>query len=399
MPSPSPSYVKTLKRNIDVWLKRTENLTDAQIGKLNPKFPHLVRLINQGLAHPETQTEQLALLVKQSYLLVEGYGRWSSWEPLLSKTILKCQSNTLINIELLLHLGKSFYYLNKLEDSLATILESEKNALRLDNEHLFAQCLFHKCMIYRAKREYDNASKFGQDCLTYVHDNEELRRIKAAVLNELGLNSLNMGDKKNLLAAKNFFEDSLEVSYLLSQPILTAKTLINLGVTLKEMNLELEALATYNKAQRILDTTNYELDKIRLLNSLGTCYFKMKKYKEAEVTFMSARSKLVLDLDDLILQASLDQNLGNVLLKQNRLVESEIYLRRGIKLWEQVGESLWIANAYGTLGELLTKKRRIIEAKRSYIDAVQILSSADTQQNDRARRLLREFSHELDSLG
>ncbi len=51
----SPTYLNIVRKNIDLWLKKTEQLTEDQLGDLNKGFPHLKRAVRQALTIHETQ--------------------------------------------------------------------------------------------------------------------------------------------------------------------------------------------------------------------------------------------------------------------------------------------------------------------------------------------------------
>ena len=93
----------------------------------------------------------------------------------------------------------------------------------------------------------------------------------------------------------------------------------------------------------------------------------------AEKSLRQAYSPYLRQSGNLILQATAVVSLGNVLLKQERLVEAEAYLRLAIDLWRKVDDDLNLANAIGSLGEVLVLKGEAAEAILLFDEALALL--------------------------
>lgn len=394
----SQTYRQVVRRNIDLWLEQTEQLTDVQLGMLNKKFPHLERAVKQALTIPETRSEKTALLVKQSFLLVERYGRWASWLPLINMVLNQCVAdNPLLLFDLLIQKGKFLRFYRQLDEAIVTHQEAKKIAEELDDKYVLAEALFNLCIDYRFKRDYDLAQSFGLKSLALYKETNRSKESQTAILNSLGLLALEMGEPQNLSIAEERFKESISFGEPEIRPTLHARTMINLAVTLQRQDKFDEALKTYQEANLLLTKTDSELDKSKLFNSLGTLYFRLEKWKDAEASFRKANSIFVQESADIFTQASLNQNLGNVLLKQGRASEAEAFLRAGIKLWERVGDPIWLANALGTLGETLGKQKQIEGAIKYYDKAIVLLQDIP-KSNETATRLMQEFSVEKENL-
>ena len=394
----SPTYLQVVRDNIDLWLKNTEQLTDAQLVSLNKKFPLLKRAVKQALTIPETQSEETAVLVKQSFLLVERYGRWASWLPLINRVVNKCvEENSILLFDLLIQKGIFLRSYRQLDQAILTHQEAKKIAEALNDKLVLAEAFFNLCVDYRLKRDYKLAQRSGLKSLTLFREANASKKSQAAILNALGLILLEIGDVENLRIAEERFKESIEIGKSTIEPTLHARTMINLAVTLERQDKFEEALKTYRNADFLLTYTNSELDKSKLFNSLGTLYFRLEKWKDAESSFRKANSKLLKESEDIFTQASLNQNLGNVLLKQGRANEAEAFLREGIRLWERVDDQVWLANAFGTLGEALGKQKQTDKAIFYYNKAIALLNKL-SKSTERASRLIQEFISEKENL-
>ena len=392
------SYVAIVHRNVDVWLKRTENLNDSQIGKLNKKFPNLLRIIEQALSHPETQTEKVALLVKQSYLLVARYGRWLIWVPIIRN----CSSiyNDKYHedyIELLIQLGKCFNRTGQLEKAIEIHEEAKAWSKKPLNIPLYLESLFNLCFNNRSIRHYEAAKQLGEEALnTAIEYCQQNDLLIPTILNEVGRIYLDLGNEDNLLIAEKKFKEALYYLNMETSESLFCKITINLGQTLRNQNNLEEALNTLQKANSLIDATSNEIDKSKLWNSYGITYYQMGRWHEAEVAFNLANSEIIRISGDFFAQASINQNLGNVMIKQNRFVEAESFLWSAIRFWEQVNNQVWLANSYGSMGELMGMQARNNEAGNYYDNAISILKRE--KPTVVSQRILGKFLEEKNNL-
>lgn len=128
-----------------------------------------------------------------------------------------------------------------------------------------------------------------------------------------------------------------------------------IGVARNEKNHEM-ALAYYQEATAYFDVISSEFDRTIFEVALGGTLFELQRYPEAEAAFRRANSPYLQRSQHIHQRALVWQCLGNVLLKQDRLVESESCLLESARLWAAASDDLLLANTLGTLGELYMAK-------------------------------------------
>ena len=112
----------------------------------------------------------------------------------------------------------------------------------------------------------------------------------------------------------------------------------------------------------------------------------------AEEAFRQSYSPYLRQSGNLHYQAYLATYLGNVLLKQERFVEAEAYMRQGVTLWRQMNDDLSLANAVGSLGEVLVAQGDAAAAIPLFDEALVLLKRF--QEHSRAKGLQELFEDE-----
>lgn len=376
MNNSSTLYAQQLDRNIDVWLKRTEGIAEGNTKGLYKKFPNLLRLIKQALASPQTRTPKLALLVKQAYWIPNEYGRWPVWEPLINHTlsIFKNKHHS-VYIELLIQQGKCFSRTRQMNRAINC--HKLASDLAIDNDlHLLIDALYNLCFNFRVLQNFEYAINYGEKALNTIKENFlENPELTAIIINEIGRIYSDLGNIENQIIAEKTFRDAFEYVKKDISSNLFGKILVNLGISLQNQDRLGEAEKIYLKAMEHFDQSQNELDKSRFWNSFGVLFFQMEQYQKAESAFRQANSPILKNSGDVFVQASLNQNLGNVLILLNRLEEAENYIIRAIYLWEKMNNLTMVANSLGSLGELKVKQNYKTDAITNYEKALNILDT------------------------
>jgi tetratricopeptide (TPR) repeat protein len=126
------------------------------------------------------------------------------------------------------------------------------------------------------------------------------------------------------------------------------------------------------------------LDKSKTFHSLGTLYIRLEQYDKAEEAFRQADSEVLHRSGDLLTQAALAQNQGTALMKLKRFDEAHLYLRRSQKLWQQLGDQLWLANTLSTLADLFDEQGQWKSAVAYFDEAISLVTLFP--ENERAQR-------------
>lgn len=376
----SDDYAEQISHNLSVWLTRTEDL-EGPNPISNRKFPHLLRIINHAFVYPQTRSLRLALLIKQSFLIVERYGLWFQWIPILEKSLLiSLQSNLTLHLELILQLGQCFNRTSQFDSAIQLHLEAYERAIKNDATETIVRSLFNLCFVHRLNKEYDESKRYGTQALGVIEEKRAGVEFAPLILNELGLVEYEKGKNENLRLAKKKYEEALSLIRLENDLNLYFKISINLGYVLQALGMSDSAIELYNNLKPHVETNPNEMDKSKFWNACGYLNYGIENWSDAEFCFKLANNRFVESSGDFFFQASLNQNIGFVLLKQGRYSEAEIYVRKALKLWERLNESLWLANSYGTLGEILVQLKLLESAKIYYENALQLLAPIQEKQ-------------------
>lgn len=382
--SPDPQFIQAIKANIAYW----RQCLDAWSGQasLTFEYPNLVRALEYGLGLPETQLAA-AQLARHGHSLIERRGYWQSWLPLLDRAVMACaESSLLLHCQLLICRGRLFRLTQQLTAALADHKKAESTARQLSADVALVEAQFNLSEDYRLTRQYEQAETYGQMALKTLERFDRADQWQASVRNTLGLTAWEQGD---LVTAERHLITAVNLWRTLYDPTQLARSLNNLANTWLSQEKFETALATYQEAADVLDTTDSELDKSRVQLSLGSLHFRLEAYQQAELAFRRADSMALQQSGDNALQGIQAQNLGNALLKQKRYAEAEIHLRKGVGLWQSINDGLMLANTTGTLAEALAAQGQVEAALTLYSDALVLLEEED---NAMARRLHKGFT-------
>lgn len=390
--APSPSFVKAIAANLAYWQAQTKALDEARILKLQPDYPNMFRAIKLGLNLPSMH-QATAVLVIQCFPYVERGTQWQEWIPIITRLLnTPNQLDPVLRIKLLNLLGQLYRLNRQIESAFATHQRAKNIAQQNNNLFGIAEANYQLSINHRLARSYDEAQAFGEAALATFTQLDCPTKI-AATLNTLGLIAQEQGAFKT---AEQKLRDAITIGKPVITPTLLARTLHNLAITLQNQQEYEAAAKAYEEAQTLLASTTSELDKIRLQISLGAMYYDAGQLNLAEIAFRRVRAQLRHHPGQLYYQAMINQSLGNVLLKQGQLDESEQILRRSLALWRQVNDDVMQANTTGTLAAVLAAKGQKEIAHSLYGEAITIFTRFP--QSAWAQKYRQEFIAERESL-
>lgn len=385
----SAYFTQAVATNVAYWRECVHNLTDAQIRRLNQDHPNLLRAAEFGQVLPATQPAT-AELILHAFSLIERCGHWEAWLSLLERAIAACGEDALpLKVKLLNCRGLLLRLCRQSGPAIAAHEEARMIAERLAAPQTIAEANFNLSEDYRLSRDHVKAEAYGLAALeTFTHLNGAEKWL-AATLNTLGLVARELG---RLDTSAERLRQAVALWRQLNQATELGRSLNNLAITLQAQEEYTAALAQFQEAATVLETTASELDKSKVLLSLGSLYFKLEQFEQAADAFRQADSPALRQSGDSYVRAVVALNLGNALLKQGHLAESERYLRRSLVFWQQAGDDLGLANASGTLGEALLAQGQGAAARRCFNEAIGLLSNY--LHNPWAKTLLNQFASE-----
>lgn len=358
-------YERAVRANLRLWRQRL--LDGAALSdRWEMQKGAVWQAVADGLAFTSAQ-EEAAMLAVDSASIIERWGLWAEWLPLL-ETAVALNLPPDITVRLLLVQGRS-YFLNRSFEDAARLQE---NALALAEAHrltpLVASAHFHLTNTWLGSKAYTQARQHGADALRLLLPTPSTTL--ASLFVTLGLIELETGD---YAASEAQFQQALALWSGLNQPTQMARTCLNLGLLYQRQNRLERTRACYELAYAVLAPTASEVDKLKVLNGLGTLHFALKELPQAEAVFRQGVTAAQAMTGLFHLRGSLTHNLGNTLLALARWEESRFYLEKSIQLWQQANDEIEQANSIGTLGEWYELREEWATAVTYYDQALLLL--------------------------
>jgi tetratricopeptide (TPR) repeat protein len=345
---PSVDFSRSVSANLAYWLKRSRDLDDKTLHRLDEERHNLYRAVGFGLGLESSRCDASQLIL-QIYPLIERRGYWRRWIPLLEEAVKGCgDADAVLTVHLLDRLGQCYRLNRQWEESLARHGREEVLAQEMGDQKLLAKSHLNLSQTYWSLRQYDQAMRYGELALAgfteYGADTDQL----GATTSNLGLIALSQGE---LETAETWLTQAIDAYRSINRPALLARSLMNLTITLQRDGRNEEALPLCQEALEILAATEHELDKVRVELTLGTLYMKLNRLLEAEGAYKRANSPALRRIGDTYLMALLANNLGSVYFEMERLEEAERAYNDGIILWRRCGGRLMLANTLSSMAE------------------------------------------------
>lgn len=348
---PSPEFTNSIVAGLEYWRERTRDMDDQVIAQIDGRRQNLFRAVHFGL-ELEAAWPTVAEVALQTVPLVNRRMYRSEWIPVLEGLLARCPAgDRTLKFDLLIQLGRMQRLERHLEQATRTHQAAEALARELGDESALARAFYNLGRGYYDRHQYGEAEQFCQATLDILDDLEDAdQSLVAWALDTIGLASGARGDFDK---AKDYLARNVAIRRTLDDPTGLARALIDQSFNLLLFDQLDEAIARLLEAKEILLITTNELEKTQVGINLGSIYFRQGEWLLAEEVFRQAYSPYLRRSGNLYYQAHLATNLGNVLFKQERFVEAEAYMRQGVTLWRQMNDDISLANAIGSLGEVL----------------------------------------------
>jgi tetratricopeptide (TPR) repeat protein len=319
---------------------------------------------------PETRQTAVNLALQASYF-AERTGHWQDWLPVLA-TIAVYLDDPQLRFQLYKRQGQLYRLNQQLNKALAIHQEAEALAVRLNDQALLAEAYINLSDDYRFCHHYEEAEQCGCQALELLKEGEGSARLQSIVLLTLGLIS---HATRHLEEAEQRLRQAEAVQRALADdPVHLARIFNVMAIVLQEQD-KFEMAAEYcRRALEALERTAGELDKSKTFHSLGTLYIRLEQYDKADEAFRQADSEALYRSGDLLTQAALAQNRGTALMKLKQFDQAHLYLRRSQKLWQQLGDQLWLANTLSTLADLFDEQGQWKSAVAYYDEAISLVA-------------------------
>lgn len=369
--TPDPQFVESILVGLTYWRERTAHIDDQVISELDTERQNLHRIVRYGLVLPQTW-QSAAAVILQSFNFVERRGYWREWIPVLEKAIARCDKEHIsVKFKLLNQLGQLYRFVLQWTPALAAHEEAETIAQQLGDEQTLAESYCHLSELYLRQRQYSKAEKYGLAALARFTKIDATERWIAITSSTLGELARFRGD---LAQAEERFSQAISYWRILNEPVRIARVLNDLAVAFTTAAKFEQAEKCLKETVLLLEPTPNELDKVMAQINFGLLHFRRENWIGAEAAFRKANSSYLQKTPHIFYRALVANNLGNVLLKQDRLEDAASYLQDAITLWRQADDKLELANTLGTLAETLAAQRRQEEAIARFEEAIDLLS-------------------------
>lgn len=390
-----PGRATIFRENVIVtlsyWRERTRDLDDRAIDALDKERRNLFRAVQFGLSLPQAW-ETTAAIAVQVIPLVNRRMYRREWLPVLQQLLDQAPpGQERWRFRLLVQFGRMLRLQRQLDQALAIHHEARMLAETVGDIHLRALVTYNLGRDYLDRRQYAAAERYSWATIEMLHEDGSSELV-AQAFDILGQAARQQGDLENSL---NYLTKALEIKNFVGEGTTVMRALQELANTLRAAGRQEEAIAHYKEALEKLAPTGNELDKTLINLNLGGAYFDIEEWSSAEKALRKANSAYLRQSGNIHYRAAATVSLGNVLVKQDRLVEAEGMLRESIRLWQQLNDNLNLANAMGTLGEVLAARGNT-EAEEYLTKALVLLS--EYRDEPRAERLRNLFQIEKDKL-
>lgn len=389
--SGAAAFRENVVTTLAYWRERTRDLDDQAIIELDRERQNLFRAMKFGLALPQAW-EYVAVIAVQAIPLVNRRMYRTEWLPILQQLLDQAPvGQEEWRIRLLVQYGRLQRMQRQLDHALEVHQEAQTLAEELSDTQLLALVTYNLGRDYLDKRQYAEAERHSLAAIDMLGETGN-QKLLALAYDTLGHAARERG---NLEESLDYLTKALEINRNSDDISMLGRSLASIANTLRASGRLDEAIEFYREARQVLAPTINELDKVLISLNLGGAYFEKGDWLLAELSLRQADLIYLQQSGNLHFQAMILVSLGNVLLKQKRMGESEAMLRRSVKLWQQVEDKLNLANALGSLGEVLAAQGSP-EAEAYLSEALVLL--AGYRDEPYAQRLRVLFQAERDKL-
>jgi signal transduction histidine kinase len=256
-------------------------------------------------------------------------------------------------------------------DSVLLLLKMAENLAPKDAvQKVQAENNWIKAKAYYGLRDYSESKKFGELAIRVATPIKQYQ-VLADAHNLLGILIKRGG---SVDAAIDEYRLSLKYKELLSDSLGIAKTLQNIGLAYRELELHDSALVYYQKSIDIKSALNDTISLAKTISNLGIYYFDVGKYQTALTKFQEA----IKIYSNGNYQEDLARNYNNVGSSYLRLGYYELSLKfylKGLDVYKSLNLKLEEGNTYFNIGGLYSRMSNVTEALNYYSESLSIYES------------------------
>jgi tetratricopeptide (TPR) repeat protein len=375
-----PSLVRFVTANLAYWRELTHDMTEARYVHLSAERQNLYLAVQAGLRYTQTWTDTTELIL-QLFEFIEIQGYWWEWIQIFEQAIQHCPLNhEAKEAQLLNRLGFLYRLNSQVEQALETHQNAQALAFQAGAQLEEAYAHFFLSDDYLALEKYPQAEHHCRLALEGFQALGVTGLKLAAVLNTRGMIAHALGDYAR--ADRDFLE-TIAICRAHGRAIKQANGLNNLAITLQAQGKVEEALCCLQEARDLLAATFHKVALIHTQLSLGSLYFSMGEFVQAEATFREVDRAYLQQVNLSYLAFTLN-NLGNTLLALGQFEEAGPYLEQSIAHWRALENKMMLGNTLGDLAKTRAQQGQVAVALALYEEAIALL--AGFPQNAWARK-------------
>jgi two-component system NarL family sensor kinase len=261
---------------------------------------------------------------------------------------------------------------NNLDSVLLLLKMAEDLAPKVAVQKVHSENSWIKAKTYYGLRDYSESKKQGELAIRAATPIKHYQ-VLADAHNLLGILIKREG---RVDSAIDEYMLSLRYKGLLSDSLGIAKTLQNIGLAFRELELHDSALVYYQKSIDIKSVLNDTISLAKTISNLGIYYFDVGKYQTALTKFQEA----IKIYSQGNYQEDLARNYNNVGGVYLRLGYYQLALKfylRALNEYRASGMKLEEGNAYFNLGALYSNMSNVTEALNYYSESLRIYESLE----------------------
>lgn len=265
---------------------------------------------------------------------------------------------------------------NNIDSVLLLLKMAEDLTPKKDVEKVQAENSWIKAKTYYGLREYGEARKFGDLAITAA-SSIKYSQILGDAHNLLGLLMIRDG---KIDSAMTEYRLSLKFKEILSDSLGIAKTLQNMGLAFRALELHDSALVYYQKSIDIKSGLNDSISLALTISNLGTYYFDVGKYQTAITKFQEA----VKIYDKVNQQEALARNYNNIGGSYLQLGYYQLALKfylMALTEYQALGLKLEVGKTYYNIGNMYSYMSNIPESLNYHTESLRILESAGSESD------------------
>ncbi|OGQ51275.1 MAG: hypothetical protein A3J24_07015 [Deltaproteobacteria bacterium RIFCSPLOWO2_02_FULL_53_8] len=215
----------------------------------------------------------------------------------------------------------------------------------------YGEILFKKGLVEEAKGYFD-------DAYSTCNKNTDLQKMKARVLNNIGLICKHFGD---YLGAETKMTEAFAIQQLIKDYVGEATTLNDIGgIYLSQSNLP-KALTKHKEALKISKEKDDKNGQANALNSIGSVYKTQGNLSEALTKYEEAL-KISTEIGNKKSIAATLNNIGLVYMTQDSCPEALVKYEEALKIFNEIGDRSGQAATINNIGLLYKAQKKLPEA-------------------------------------